>query len=96
MQITTAGAIAREAARLAFLCNHGGDPASSDFAVDRPIESDSAFEQEKTELLMGIREEILRYGGSYRSGVRLDVCRDVLAHLAGAESLVGTESVTIQ
>jgi len=80
--------IAREAARLAFVCTHGigvlENPGTFEELVPSlAIDSDSSFEQEKAELLAGIREEVYRHCGTPLSDVRLHVCRDVLTHLAG-------------
>jgi hypothetical protein len=93
-------AIAREAARLAFVCSHGicahGIVAPEAIEPWPAIDSDSPFEQEKAELLAGIREEIRRHGGTHRTGLRssdssksdlcLHVYRAVLAHLAGCHA----------
>jgi hypothetical protein len=82
METTATIAIAREAARLGFLCAHGIG-TTEDFELRFSIDSGSSLDQEKAELLAGIGEEVLGCGGAPRSDLCLRVCRDVLAHLAG-------------
>jgi hypothetical protein len=83
---TTTMAIAREAARLAFLCADLGGASLGESEPEWATHFDSPFEQEKAELLAGIREEVRKGGMSQHADLLLDVCRDVLLHLAGAVS----------
>jgi hypothetical protein len=84
METTATIAIAREAARLAFLCAHGMGTAEN-FDPRFPIDADTSLEQEKAELLAGIREEVFEHGGTPLSDLCLHVWQDVLAHLAGVQ-----------
>jgi hypothetical protein len=81
METTATIEIAREAAKLAFLCENGCGFKWTDWEPGSAITSDSSFEQEKAELLAGIRQEVEQYGAANHD-VRRDVYREVLAHLA--------------
>lgn len=93
METAATIAISREAARLAFLCSNGIGTlddfgTSEDFELRLGMDSSTSLEQEKAELLAGIREEVRRHGAAvegdwHESDLHLNVYRDVLAHLAG-------------
>ena len=81
METTPTFAISREAARLAFLCS-SGMTGREDFAPAGVIDYDSSFEQEKAELLAGIRKEV--ESSTHHSDLCIVVCGEILDHLAGA------------